>query len=315
MVDPTTTNLIMAQPIRASDVGTWDVPVNGNTGILDQAFGGVTTLALTNSPVTLTTSQAQNSVIRLTGTLTGNVAITMASIYKFWTVDNQLVNSPSSYCATILSTGGSVIIGCPPGNTDIYYDGTSVKYRNLDKLGEYWDYVGSTVPSWVTACTNKPYLNCDGTVISSATYPQLVNLLGTTTLPDSRGRYRAALNQTTGRITSSGGVDGNTAYAAGGIQNQSVTIGTSNLPASIPYKDPGHTHALTGASNSLNASISGVTWPGGTGGGTLTIGISSATVGITINPSTSAVGTGNAVFLASLPPSYVGGITMVRTGL
>ena len=99
-----------------------------------------------------------------------------------------------------------------------------------------------------------------------------------------------------------GGVDGTTIFAGGGIQN--VTIGSSNLPANIPYKDPGHSHIYN--------ELGGSGFELGTAGGATIISTNTSvnTVGITINPSTSALGTGN--FFQSLPPSYVGGITMIR---
>src|SRR6266446_3375110 len=210
MVDPTTVNTSLAVPIRGTDVGTWDLPVNGNFNSIDSMMGSVTSVALTSASVTLATSQALVNVIRLTGTLLANVSITLPGIYKSWTVDNQIVNSPSSFAVTLISTSGASIIGLPPGPQDVFYDGTNVNYRNLGRIGEYWDYAGTTVPTWVTASTKPPYLNCDGTAFSSATYPVLANLLGTTTRPDSRGRFRASLNQGTGRLTSGGaGIDGN----------------------------------------------------------------------------------------------------------
>lgn len=315
---PFTTNIVLEQPVRGSYVGTWDTPVNSNTGIIDQAFGSVTTLALTNVNVTLASSQAQNSIIRLTGTLTGNVAITMASIYKFWTIDNQLVNSPSSFYATLVSTAGTSIIGCPPGTTDVFYDGTSVKYRNLGRVGEYWDYAGSAVPSWVTACTKPPWLNCNGTAFSSATYPILANLLGTTTLPDSRGRNRYTLNQTTGRLTSAGaGIDGNTAYAAGG--NNGVTLASSQIPTitstgantiTITTSAPIPIAPSSGAGIGSVAAVSGGGFNvpyltlGGGWSGTSTL-ASTNQISVTYTNSSQAV-VGNAA------PGYVGGITMIR---
>jgi len=306
MVDPTTPNLVLAQPLRGTDVGTWDVPVNGNMGIIDQAFGGVTVVTLSSVGVVLASSQAQNSIIRITGTLTVNgVGITLPSIYKGWTIDNQLTNSLSSFAVVISSTGGTSLIGIAPGVNDIFYDGTTVKYRNLGRIGEYWDYAGPTVPTWVTNCTIPPYLNCNGSAFSSATYPILANSLGTTTLPDSRGRYRASLNQGTARInTSPGGVDGNTILAGGGADG--ITLLTSQIPAhSHPnaLSDPGHAHSYTKPSNSGNTG-------GGGSFGNLPVGdiTGSATTGISIiNANAGGGGTH-----ANLPPSYVGGITMIR---
>src|SRR5258706_1791798 len=99
MVDPTTVNTSLAIPIRGTDVGTWDLPVNGNFNSIDSMMGSVTTVALTSTPVTLTTSQALVNVIRLTGTLTSNLAVNLPGIYKSWIIDNQLTNSPSSFSA------------------------------------------------------------------------------------------------------------------------------------------------------------------------------------------------------------------------
>lgn len=305
MVDPTTANTSMSVPIRGSDVGTWDVPVNGNFNILDSMFGSVATVALTSAPVTLATSQAQCSVLRFTGTLTANVAITLPGIYKFWTVDNQITNAPSSYYVTIVSTGGTSIIGAPQGQQDIFYDGTTVKFRNMDRLGAYWDYAGSAVPNWVTACTNVPYLNCDGTAISSATFPQLVNLLGTTTLPDARGRARATLNQGTSRMTTAaGGVDGNTNYSGGGAD--SITLGTSQIPAhSHGVTDPGHTHTSNAANQSGGSAQGGPSGQPATTAAT----INAAVTGISIQNA------GGGAAHINMQPTYVGGITMIRTGL
>jgi microcystin-dependent protein len=304
LADPTTANTSMSVPIRGSDVGTWDVPVNGNFNILDNMLGGVVSFSPTNAPITMTSAQAQAAIIRLTGTLTGNVAITMANINKFWSIDNQLTNSVSSFVVTFVSTGGGSTIGAPPGTQDFYYDGTSLFYRNLGRVGEYWDHADTVVPSWVTACTKPPYLNCNGTTFSSATYPVLANTLGSNTLPDARGRFRAALNQTSSRILSSvGSLDGNTAYAAGG--SQSITLATSQIPAhSHGVNDPTHVHGIPGfVSNALSFSFAGSGSQGGQGTSENT---NAAPTGISIQNA------GGGAAHANIPPSYIGGITMIR---
>src|SRR3974390_511391 len=132
MADPTTANTSMFVPIRGTDQGTWDVPVNANFNALDFMMGGVTTYTPTNIPIIMTSAQAQAATIRLTGTLTANVAITMANINKFWIIHHPLTKPLNSVAVTFVSTSGSVAIGAPPGVQDIFYDGTSVKYRNLD---------------------------------------------------------------------------------------------------------------------------------------------------------------------------------------
>lgn len=302
MADPTTANTSMSVPVRGSDVGTWDIPVNGNFNSLDAMMGGVTSLSLSSIPITLATSQALVNVIRFTGTLTSNVAVTLPGIYKSWTIDNQVVNSPSSFAVTLVSTSGTSVIGCPPGTQDVFYDGTTVNYRNLGRVGEYWDYAAATVPTWVTVSTKPPYLNCNATTFSSATYPILANLLGTTTLPDSRGSFRATLNQTTGRLTSSqGGVDGNTIFASSGLQT--TTLGTSNLP---PYTPSG---SIGNSPNNFLLGGTGVQF----GGGGISFVIQSPNVGgVTSVFSGSAQGGVSAPF-SNVPPTYIGGITMIRS--
>lgn len=302
MADPTTANTSMAVPVRGSDVGTWDIPVNGNFNSLDAMMGGVTSLALSSIPITLATSQALVNVIRFTGTLTANVSVTLPGIYKSWTIDNQIVNSPSSFAVTLVSTSAASVIGCPPGSQDVFYDGSTVNYRNLGRVGEYWDYAAATVPTWVTASTKPPYLNCNATTFSSATYPILANLLGTTTLPDSRGKSRFALDQGAGLIsTAATGFSGTTVGSTAGAQ--ATTLGTSNLP---PYTPAG---AATGVYTG-NIMIPGTAVL--FGGGSISFIYQSPTL---ITQTTAFAGTpqgGTSVPLTNLPPAYIFGITMIR---
>ena len=304
MVDPTTFNKFLAQPTRGSDVGVWDTPMNGNSGIIDNSFGGVATIALGGAPVVLSSAQYQCVFLVFNGALSANVAVTFPAVGSFYTIQN-LCTASSAFIVTAKTTaGGSQQIGLPFGEAcDIFTDGSNVKYRDIGRVGTFWDYAGSSVPSWISACTVPPYLNCDGSVFSSATYPQLTNILGGTTLPDSRGRYRAALNQTTGRITSgSGGIDGNTQGASGGVQ--AATISSQNLPnISFPVTDPGHVHFFTGSV--YNAAFGGA---GVQAGGAFGLFTSCAVTNITVNSG------GSGTAMATLPPSYIGGLTLIRAG-
>lgn len=311
MPDPTTTNLVLAQPIRGTDTGTWDIPVNGNTGIIDQAFGGVTTLALSSAGVILAASQAQNSIIRLTGTILANVQIFLPSIYKSWTIDNQILNSPSSFCVTFISTTSSGQgIGVPPGTQDIFYDGAAINFKNLGNIGQYWDYAGPQVPSWVNACTKAPYLNCDGTTFSSATYPILANLLGTTTLPDSRGSARYVLNQGTARLTAAvGGINGDTFLAT--KTTQSTTLITQNLPA---YTPTGGVSQVTGTANMqggvTGSAVAGVAFYGQNTSAVNALGALPLT--LSAQSFTGNAQGGTSTPFGSIGTAYIGGVTMIR---
>ncbi len=301
-----TTNTGLAKPANSSYVGTWDVPVNSNSDILDGIIGTQTTISPLSGTTTLSTAQFQTAFLTFTSTLSGNCTIVFPQGQgKTFTVQHRATNS-SLYTITLQTTvAGGEDVACPPKEAfDILSDGTNIRFRSLGRVGEYWDYIGSSVPNWVTACTVPPYLNCDGTTFSSATYPALTTILGGTTLPDSRGRYRATLNQGQSRITSgtsTGGVDGNTLLATGG--SQTTTLSSQNVPP-VPITDPGHLHTLNGyyAGDKTGSQTNA--------GGNLGSGLSSNTntvvTGIT-------AGSTSPTNFSNLPPTYIAGITMIRS--
>ncbi len=292
------------QVANSSFVGTWDVPENSNWDVVDSALGKITTIQLNNTPVTLTAAQVQDFQITFSssaapgGNLAGNVAVTFPLVSPSSTVltgpyvIQNLCGNSSLFTVTLQTTVvGGQVVACKPGEPfDVINDGTNFKFKNLGHIGSYWDYAGSSVPNWVTACTVPPYLNCDGTAFSSATYPTLASILGTT-LPDSRGRARFTLNQTTTRLNSTGGgLNGNTILSSGGVD--SSLISSSNITAAALGGDNlakfiGSV-AVTGAA-AINVYTDG--------------GIASAFFGST-----------SPVALTNIPPAYVSGITMIRAG-
>lgn len=313
MPDPLTTNLQLAQPTRGSDAGTWDVPVNGNSGILDDAFGSVASIALSSTGVTLTIAQAQKAVLRFSGTITANIAVLLPatpSIFKFWTVEN---NTTGNFYVTLGNYAGGNVVGLPPYEpVQVYSDGTDMKFLNLGRVGSYVDLATTAVPSWITNSTVPPYLNCDGSTFSSATYPALYALLGTTTLPDSRGRFRATLNQGTGRIVSPG-LDANTLLAGGGSQ----LITQANLPSvnfstagivSVTINNDATWQGFNGSPGAGNAVAQLASSAPNANAGTSFWGIA-PTGSVNLSGGYAASG-GSASKYA--PPSYAGGLTLIR---
>lgn len=295
-----TANKNLAEPARGEYLGTWDAPVNSNTTILDSALGGYVAIPLSNANVVLSPGQYQNTFITLTSTafggLAASVTITLPAVGSFYTFQN-LTSNTSAFTVTLATTvAGSQYIALPPGEPiDVFTDGTNVKFRNLDRVGAYWDYAGSSIPNWVSACSIPPYLNCDGTSFSSAVYPVLTTILGKTTLPDTRGRVRAALNQGTNRITTV--ISSDVVGAAGGDQNfqQHNHTATSS--------DSGHTH-----------SYAAVYFPAqGAGGGAGQLAGSTTNLTATgyanITTTVNSAGTGTG---GNLQPTYIGGLTLIR---
>lgn len=321
MVSTFTPNINLEEPARGDYVGTWDTPVNANETLTDLVVGGATTIALNNSPVVLASAQFQCKTITFNSTLTGSVTITFpTSFIKSYEIYNTCTGS-SAFTVTLQTTAaGAGYVCAPPGTIcEVVNIAGQIRFKNLGMVGTYWDYAGSSVPAWVIGSNPVPYLNCDGTTFAAATFPQLAVILGSTTLPDSRGRSRYNLNQTTGRLTSSGaGIDGNTNLAAGG--NNGVTLTASNIPSGVTSVNAAQSITVaTSAGSNLAITPNSVGSLSAAAGGAGIVPLSLSTWGSasTLTGSNSiTVVSSNAsqTVVANAAPGYVGGITLIRAG-
>lgn len=329
MASTYTSNLAVEKPGSGDYVGTWDTPVNADFDIFDRAIGTIQSIDLSGGSVTLSTAQARSAILMFTGALPSNVTVTVEGLSsapgttisgKTYVVENLCTNT-SAYTVTIqttcASTGSRWVVCAPPYDpTHIMIEGTnssnngSIRYIGLGRVGTLWDYAGSSVPNWVSGCTIPPYLNCDGTTFSSATYPALATILGSTTLPDTRGRFRATLNQGQARITSgscTGGVDGNTNFASGG--SQTTTLSSQNVPP-VPVVDT-HAHSVQGAlANADN--VFGIQTPNlgtswSSGSSTVFGQTNLSSIGSIVAGSTSPTNFSN------IPPAVIIGLTLIRS--
>lgn len=250
-LDPRTVNIGLIVPLTGADVDTWgEVALNPDFVALDGLMSGVQTVGVTNVPVTLTSpasytptpgpgpTQSQNRVLRFTGILTADVRVTLPL--------------PGSYIIENLTTGNFVlsfqgvvateVIGTPQGERfEVYCDGTGVRFVGMGHVGKMELWAGlSAMPAWVTQCTVKPYLYCDGTATYLVSdYPWLGTRFlskfggnGSTTfgVPDQRGRVPLAYDGTGTRITVAGcGLNGQTIGAA--IDTQSVGLTAPQIPS------------------------------------------------------------------------------------
>lgn len=304
---PSTTNIALSVPAHGANVDTWDAdPVNNNSQILDNAFGGITSLSLSATSTTLNTTASQAAILQFSGILTANVTVTLAAIIKSWTVLNLCTGTGT----LTLSTGTGQVLGLPPGNpVDVFSNGTNLRFKNLGNISQYEDWSVSSIPAWVSACTIPPYLLADGSTYSSTVYPALFLLTGTTALADGRGRSRAALDGGTGRITTGGsGIDGTAKLSAGG--SQTAALDATQMPAhthSASVTDPGHNHTINGLPARGGTLSSGAT-AGGVTMATNEGALQAASTGISVSNSTSGGGLAH----INMPPTYIGGITVVR---
>lgn len=311
---PTTVNRGYSIPATGAEVGVWGSnDLNPNFGTIDTNLGGLSNVALSNANVTLTSSQFACGTIRLSGALTGAVSVIFPAVQGWWTIDNQ---TTGAFVATITIGSGQVIAVEQGVAADILIDGVNVKFRNLPVVGSYLDVCDATVPAWITACTVPPYLNCDGTTFSAATYPYLNVKLGGNTLPDSRGRNRYALNQTTSRLTTGGaGIDGNTRFASGGLNGASLIV--ANIPSGIPVTVTGTasvTSISTGGLGNGYVQANGILSSGAPGGANAGLAAPGAITPVQSTGTIAGTGTasGSGIAFANAPPGLVGGITLIR---
>lgn len=124
MTDPTTPEKAFNIPIRGSDVGVWDTPLNANFDTIDSLLGAGYAVALSSTNVTLTQTQANNLYFNLTGALLADVEVIFPAIGGIFVISNQ---TTGAHTVTILtSAGGSTGVEVAQDETVIVYlDGTN----------------------------------------------------------------------------------------------------------------------------------------------------------------------------------------------
>lgn len=308
----------MLAPLRGSNVGVWDVPVNSDWTALDGLIGGNTTISLSSATTLLLSvpatgsvtpsagpNQSQNAVIKLSGTLTGN-AILLLTLPRLYVIDNQCVVG-TSYVQIAPASGTGTAVGLSPGKkTMVAFDGTNVDYVDQPDVGTFMMMAVSTTPPWMSASSKAPWLICNGATYSTSVFPALGNMLGSTFggngittfgVPDTINRLNISVDKTSlGRVTSTASnIDGTTLGAAGGSQfMQTHTHGIT---------DPGHVHGTQFSPNNLGAVSTFQVGQSSSPPGGLT---TNATTNISIN----AIGSGSS---QNMPPVIVGGLDFIKT--
>ena len=136
MANSTSANLKLTVQATGENSGTWGQITNTNLLILEQAIGGFTTFNVTNASRALTftngaLSNGKNDVIRLTGTLAGNLNVTIPnSIEKTYVVQNDCDHAGNTL--TFKTTSGTGVLLCEGNCYILYSDGT-----NIVKANEY----------------------------------------------------------------------------------------------------------------------------------------------------------------------------------
>ena len=138
MANTTSTNLKLTVQATGENSGTWGQITNTNLLILEQAIGGYdavgvtsgATLAFSNGVL----SNGKNQVLKLTGTITGNVNVTIPdSIEKTYIVENA---TTGAHTVTFKTTSGTGVTwtSTDKGTKVLYSDGTNI-VEGLSSVG------------------------------------------------------------------------------------------------------------------------------------------------------------------------------------
>ncbi len=152
--------------------GTWGSVLNNDVfQIIDNNLGAITTKALTNVNVTLSASESQSAILRLSGTLTGNVQIT-TSCLGFFFVENL---TTGSYTVTITNGSGSSFVAPQSARSTVISDSTNgirAADTSLIPSGSVMIFVQTTAPAGWTksvAHNNKALRVVSGSASSGGT--------------------------------------------------------------------------------------------------------------------------------------------------
>lgn len=141
MPDPVTTNKALIQPPNAADPGTWDQPVNNNSGALDVILGGLTQLNATGASgsVVLSLAQYRPFNIVVNGTPGGNITYLLpAGVGGFYCLQNNTTGAPT---VSMGSASGGGVVTVPQGDAAVIVVDPIYGARRADSVAE--DAAGS----------------------------------------------------------------------------------------------------------------------------------------------------------------------------
>lgn len=232
-----TPNLHLELQGTGDNSGTWGAELNTAVfTILDTVLGGVQTLSLGSSNVTVTTPQSQNNAVILTGALTNDVAVIFPSIGRTYYIAN---NTTGAHSVTIKTASAGVTTTIPQGGSGFYVlNVTDVLVPSLPgvPIGAIQQFAMTTLPAG--------WLECDGSAISRVTYAALFGTIGTTfgtgngsttfNIPDMRGYFARGWDHGAG--VDPARVFGSTQTSANLAHTHTGTTGTESAT---------HTHSYT----------------------------------------------------------------------
>jgi cell wall assembly regulator SMI1 len=138
MANSTSANLKLTVQATGENSGTWGQITNTNLLILEQAIGGYDAFNITNASRALTftngaLSNGKNEVIKLTGTLEGNLNVTIPdSVEKTYIIHDGCDHA--GFTLTFKTTSGSGVDLCEGHKYVLYSDGTNIEKASEEKV-------------------------------------------------------------------------------------------------------------------------------------------------------------------------------------
>jgi microcystin-dependent protein len=271
MADSFSTLLNLRLQQTGGNDNTWGDLLNSDTITpLENAIAGLSSHAVTGGTLDLSATPLVHQVHKFTGVLTADQTVTIPNLSKVMKVHNATTGA----FLLLLKTAAGPAINIPQGTVkDVYCDGSNVLYR-LDRsdVGEIKHFGNASVPAG--------FLECDGSAISRANYPDLFAAIGTTwgagngattfNIPDLKtaGRF---LRSRTGSVavgTYQAADIGPHNHTASASSSGSVTIaGDGGWTPSISTSNPAHSHTVShgiwGGSTTANVAppAGGISFP------------------------------------------------------
>jgi hypothetical protein len=132
-----TLNKFFDKPTPGTEAGAWGSSLNNYTfDIMDKALGGIGPISVSSSNYNLSTSEAQNAILYITGTLTADLNIVIpynylnsAAIAGSWIIFNATTGAFNITLKTVV-TGSQGVVVPQSSNSIVFSDGTNVSFAD-----------------------------------------------------------------------------------------------------------------------------------------------------------------------------------------
>lgn len=182
MTSSYTTNISLEKPANGDYNNTWNVPVNSDWDIIDQAIGGRTTfnVVLASGTVSLAASEYRSRILIFSGVLSANVNYQLpAGVGGFWYVFNNTTNGVGGpYTLTISSaTGSGTSYVVAQGYTSpVVCDGTNVGFGVTAPVPLATSATSATTATTATNATNAAnVVTTNFTILQTGSYLYIKN--------------------------------------------------------------------------------------------------------------------------------------------